>query len=70
MPGVSIRDRLSADELRYYLYKEITEPGTYEIRGHVATDTFTWTPTTSLDIYTISMTHQDRRTGRNHIRGQ
>ena len=42
MPGVSIRTA-DADELRYYLYKEITEPGTYEIRGNVATDTFTWT---------------------------
>jgi len=42
MPGVSIRTA-DADELRYYLYKEITEPGTYEIRGNVATDSFTWT---------------------------
>ncbi len=42
MPGVGIKTA-DADELRYYLYKEITEPGTYEIRGNVATDTFTWT---------------------------
>ncbi|HON35791.1 MAG TPA: S-layer protein domain-containing protein [Methanothrix sp.] len=41
MPGVSIRTA-DADELRYYIYKEITEPGVYEIRGNVATDTYTW----------------------------
>ena len=44
MPGISIKTADSDDDaLRYYLYKEITEPGTYEIRGNVATDTFTWT---------------------------
>ncbi|WP_348305550.1 S-layer protein domain-containing protein [Methanothrix sp.] len=44
MPGISIKTADSDDDaLRYYLYKEITEPGTYEIRGDVATDTFTWT---------------------------
>ena len=44
MPGVAIKTADSDnDDLRYYLYKEITEPGTYEIRGNVATDTFTWT---------------------------
>jgi len=42
MPGVAIKTA-DSDELRYYPYKEITEPGTYEIRGNVATDTFTWT---------------------------
>ncbi len=36
MSGISIK---TADNntLRYYIYKEITEPGTYEIRGAVAT---------------------------------
>ena len=42
MPGISIKTA-DADELRYYIYKEITEPGTYELRGTVATDTYTWT---------------------------
>jgi hypothetical protein len=42
------------DTLRYYIYKNITEPGTYEIRGAVAgtisgqsnlaDNTFTWNP--------------------------
>jgi S-layer protein (TIGR01567 family) len=31
-----------ANPLRYYIYKEITEPGTYEVRGQVATGDFTW----------------------------
>ncbi|WP_287489759.1 S-layer protein domain-containing protein [Methanothrix sp.] len=31
------------DVLRYYPYKQLTEPGTYEIRGNVATGTDTWT---------------------------
>ena len=31
-----------ANPLRYYIYKEITEPGTYEIRGLVATGNFEW----------------------------
>ncbi len=41
MPGVSIK---TADNstLRYYIYKEITEPGTYELRGAVADADFTW----------------------------
>ena len=42
MPGVSIKTA-DADEFRYYIYKEITEPGTYEIRGSVATESYTWT---------------------------
>jgi len=42
MPGVSIKTA-DSDELRYYIYKEITEPGTYEVRGSVATETKTWT---------------------------
>ena len=41
MEGVSIKTA-DADELRYYIYKEATEPGTYELRGTVATDTATW----------------------------
>jgi len=42
MPGVNIKTA-DADDLRYYIYKEITEPGTYELRGSVATDSKTWT---------------------------
>ena len=42
IPGVNIRTA-DADDLRYYIYKEITEPGTYEVRGHVATGSDTWT---------------------------
>jgi len=41
MPGVSI-ETADADELRYFIYKEVTEPGTYQIRGNVATGTNTW----------------------------
>jgi S-layer protein (TIGR01567 family) len=32
------------DTLRYYIYKNITTPGTYEIRGATATSDFTWKP--------------------------
>jgi S-layer protein (TIGR01567 family) len=42
MPGISIKTA-DADRLRYYLYKVSTNPGTYEIRGTVATDTYAWT---------------------------
>ena len=42
MGGVSIKTA-DADEIRYYVYKEITKPGRYELRGTVATDTSTWT---------------------------
>ena len=42
MPGISIKTA-DDDQLRYYVYKEITEPGVHELRGNVATDTFTWT---------------------------
>ncbi|MCJ7445278.1 MAG: S-layer protein [Methanotrichaceae archaeon] len=31
-----------ADRLRYYLYKDVQQPGEYEIRGSVATGDFTW----------------------------
>jgi len=43
MPGVKI---ITADNntLRYYIYKEITAPGTYDVRGAVATSDFTWNP--------------------------
>ncbi len=47
----------SADEgdvLRYYPYKLITEPGTFEIRGNVAegtSGTFEWTPETFAGFY-------------------
>ena len=33
-----------ANPLRYYIYKEITEPGTYEIRSEVAIGNFEWSP--------------------------
>ena len=32
-----------ANPLRYYISKEVTEPGTYELRGQVATGNFEWT---------------------------
>jgi S-layer protein (TIGR01567 family) len=43
MGGLKIK---TADNstLRYYIYKEITEPGTYIIRGEIATDSFGWDP--------------------------
>ena len=50
MPGVSIKTA-DADELRYYIYKEFTEPGTYEIRGNVAADTAIWTADTFAGFY-------------------
>ena len=53
MPGIYIRTA-DNDTLRYYIYKNITEPGTYELRGSVAgtingwsnlvDNTFTWNP--------------------------
>ena len=42
VPGINIKVA-GADELRYYIYKDITEPGTYEIRSNVATESATWT---------------------------
>ena len=42
MPGINIRTA-DADDLRYCIYKEITEPGTYEVRSNVATGSATWT---------------------------
>ncbi|MCX6641836.1 MAG: S-layer protein domain-containing protein [Candidatus Bathyarchaeota archaeon] len=41
LPGIFIR---TADNytLRYYIYKNITTLGTYEIRGSVATDSYSW----------------------------
>jgi S-layer protein (TIGR01567 family) len=47
MGGVRIKiaDQDIVDEanpIRYCIYKEITEPGTYEIRGSVATGSFEW----------------------------
>jgi len=43
MPGIRIK---TADNntLRYYIYKQITAPGTYEVRGAVATGDFAWNP--------------------------
>jgi S-layer protein (TIGR01567 family) len=43
LPGIFIRTA-DNDTLRYYIYKNITEPGIYEIRGSVATSDFTWNP--------------------------
>jgi len=55
MPGIYIRTA-DNDTLRYYIYKNITDPGTYEIRGSVAgtfndqsnldpaDNSFTWNP--------------------------
>ena len=42
MPGISIKTA-DAYELRYYIYKEVIEPGIYEIRGSVANGSYTWT---------------------------
>ncbi|MDD3247004.1 MAG: S-layer protein domain-containing protein [Methanosarcina sp.] len=43
----------SSNQLRFYVMKEITEPGTYEIRGQVAsgTDDFTWNATNFAGFY-------------------
>ena len=55
MPGIRIK-RADNDTLRFYIYKLITEPGDYQIRGKVAgtvngesnlvENSFTWTPQT------------------------
>jgi len=50
------QDVICAEEpLRFYLYKEITEPGTYEIRGNVALvydgSTAEWDPTNFAGFY-------------------
>ena len=42
MPGIGIKTA-DADDLRYYVYKEITKTGTYQLRGTVATDRYAWT---------------------------
>lgn len=42
MPGIGIKTA-DDDSLRYCIYRDITKPGTYEVRGTAATDTFTWT---------------------------
>jgi hypothetical protein len=42
MPGIGIKTA-DADSLRYFIYKDITNLGTYELRGAVATDSFAWT---------------------------
>ena len=43
MPGMGIKTA-DADELRYYIYREITEPGIHEIRSTVeTTDYAAWT---------------------------
>ena len=42
-----------ANELRFYVFKQITEPGTYEIRGQVTSGTgdFTWDATNFAGFY-------------------
>jgi S-layer protein (TIGR01567 family) len=42
MPGIGIKTA-DADSLRYCVYREITRPETYEVRGAVASDTYAWT---------------------------
>jgi S-layer protein (TIGR01567 family) len=37
--------------IRFYVYKEITEPGTYEVRGQVATGAMTWDATKFAGFY-------------------
>ncbi|MCX6679626.1 MAG: S-layer protein domain-containing protein [Methanothrix sp.] len=43
MAGVKIKTA-DNDTLRFYIYKTITEPGEYQIRGKVATEGATWDP--------------------------
>jgi hypothetical protein len=43
LPDIFIRAG-DNDSLRYYIYKNITNPGIYEIRGSVANGDFTWNP--------------------------
>jgi len=51
IPGLGIKtadqDATADNPLRFYIYKEVTEPGTYELRGAVASSvngSFTWSP--------------------------
>ncbi len=44
-------DITEEDPLRYYIAKKISEPGTYHIRGSVATGDYTWTPDTFAGFY-------------------
>ena len=51
MPGFGIKtadqDATAANPMRFYIYREVTEPGTYELRGTVASlvnGSFTWSP--------------------------
>lgn len=60
LPGIFIRTA-DNDTLRYYIYKNVTQPGTYEIRGSVAgqvkgmsdlvDNSFTWRPQTFAGFY-------------------
>jgi S-layer protein (TIGR01567 family) len=43
MAGIRIKTA-DNDSLRYYIYKDITEPGDYQVRGAVTTGDFTWNP--------------------------
>lgn len=54
MPGFQIRTGAydtGDGTLRYYVCRTITEPGTYEIRGQVATGDFTWSPQNFAGLY-------------------
>ncbi len=42
MPGFGIRTA-DADSLRYCIYREITGPGTFRLRGAAADDSYSWT---------------------------
>ncbi|MFA0821785.1 MAG: S-layer protein domain-containing protein [Methanomethylovorans sp.] len=41
----------NSDDVRFYFYKEITAPGTYQVRGTVATGTATWDATSFAGFY-------------------
>jgi hypothetical protein len=43
MPRLGIRT-IGNDSLKYYIYMDIAEPGTYEVRGAVAAGNYTWNP--------------------------
>lgn len=50
MPGLFLKTA-DNDTLRYYIYKNITSPGTYEVRGQVVTGDFTWNPQNFAGLY-------------------
>jgi S-layer protein (TIGR01567 family) len=74
LPGIFIMAG-DNDTLRYYIYKNITQPGTYEIRGSVATSDFSWNPQNfagfyydinkdlGMEILTITLTDDNNLSG-------